>query len=146
MDIIVQKARRGRTIVVEKKRRRRRVTPLGETEMEVLQHVWDLGEATVAEVHERVLRERKVAYTTVMTVLKKLADKGFLNVDDSAQSYVYSAARPPEEVRGELAEDLVEMAFQGSPAALVQTLVRREELTATEREEILRLVNGLGET
>lgn len=129
----------------EERRRRRRLTPIGETEMEVLQHVWDLGEATVAAVHERVLRERKVAYTTVMTVLKKLADKGFLDVDDSAQSYVYSAARSPEEVRGELAEDLVEMAFRGSPAALVQTLVRREELTSAEREEILRLVNGLGD-
>ena len=61
--------------------KRKSLTPLGETEMEVLHHVWDLGRATVADVQARILRERKVAYTTVMTVMKKLADKGYLQFE-----------------------------------------------------------------
>lgn len=126
------------------RKRRRSLSPLGETEMEVLQHVWDLERATVADVHERVLRDRKVAYTTVMTVLKKLADKGFLSVDDSEQTYVYAAARPAHEVRESLVDDLVEKVFRGSPAALVQALVRREELSDEDRDEIMRLVGELG--
>ena len=56
--------------------KKKALTPLGETEMEVLQHVWQLRQATVAQVHERILISRKVAYTTIMTVMKKLSDKG----------------------------------------------------------------------
>ena len=54
------------------------LTPLGESEMEILHHVWDLGEATVSEVKERINEERKVAYTTVMTIMKNLYEKGYL--------------------------------------------------------------------
>ena len=82
---------------------RRTLHPLGETEMELLQHVWELDRATVGEVHQRVLETREVAYTTVMTVMKKLASKGYLAYTKEGNAYVYQAARPPEEVRTDLA-------------------------------------------
>jgi predicted transcriptional regulator len=126
-------------------KRGRSVSPLGETELEVLNHVWSLERATVSAVHERILRERKVAYTTVMTVMRKLASKGLLSVDESGQSYVYSAARPAEDVRGSLASDLVEKAFQGSASALVQALVRRERLSDEELAEIRVLLDEIGD-
>ena len=125
--------------------RKRSLTPLGETEMEVLHHVWELGQATVSEVQERIARTRKVAYTTVMTVMRKLAVKGYLQIDDSGQSYLYSPARTPEEVRGSLVEDLVDKVFHGSPSALVQALVQREPLSEEERTEIRRLLDQLAE-
>ena len=126
--------------------RKRSLTPLGETEMEVLHHVWELGHATVADVHERILRDRKVAYTTVMTVMKKLAGKGFLQFERDGASYVYSAARSPDEVRGGLLDALLDKVFHGSAAALVQTLVQREELSDADRERILRLVEAMPDT
>jgi predicted transcriptional regulator len=125
------------------KSRRRSLTPFGETEMEVLHHVWDLGEATVADVHSRILAERSVAYTTVMTVMRKLADKGFLTFTRDGPSYVYSAARPPEEVRQDLLRDVVEKVFKGSPSALVQSLVEDEHVSETERNELVRLIEEL---
>ncbi len=111
--------------------------------MEVLHHVWELGRATVADVHALVLRDRKVAYTTVMTVMKNLSEKGFLRFDRDGASYVYSAARTPDDVRGELLEALLDKVFHGSPTALVQTLVRRENISPGEREELRRLVENL---
>ena len=57
------------------------LTPLGGTEMEVLRHVWDLGTATVRDVHDRIRDERRIAYTTVMTVMKNLAEKGYLSFE-----------------------------------------------------------------
>ena len=124
--------------------RSKSLTPLGETEMEVLEHVWDLGEATVADVHARILRQRKVAYTTVMTVLKKLATKGFLTFTTRGASYVYSAARPAEEVRRELLRNVMDKVFQGSAAAVVHSLVRTEDLSEEERKEIRSLIRELG--
>ncbi|HMB94272.1 MAG TPA: BlaI/MecI/CopY family transcriptional regulator [Rhodothermales bacterium] len=123
--------------------RRKSLTPLGETEMEILHHVWDLRQATVADVRARILETREVAYTTVMTVMKNLADKGYLQFEKDGVTYVYSAARPPEEVRHSLVDDLVRKVFDGSPLALVQTLVRAENLTEAERQDLKRLIDEM---
>ena len=120
--------------------KRRSLSRLGETEMEVLHQVWAIGEASVADVHERMLGYRSVAYTTVMTVMKKLARKGFLHCDSSGSRYLYTAARAPAKVREELVQDLLDKVFHGSAAALVQTLVRGETLSAEESAEIQKLL------
>ena len=123
--------------------KRKSLTQLGETEMEVLHHVWDLGEATVADVRERILEDRDVAYTTIMTVLKKLAEKGYLTYHKEGRSYVYAPAQPPDEVQHNLLQRLMEKVFHGSPSALVQTLVKREDLTDAERQEIKQIIDAL---
>ncbi|MFB6247815.1 MAG: BlaI/MecI/CopY family transcriptional regulator [Salinibacter sp.] len=122
---------------------RKSLTHLGETEMEVLHHVWDLGEATVADVRERILEDRDVAYTTVMTVLKKLAEKGYLTYHKEGRSYVYAPAQSQGEVQHSLLRRLMEKVFEGSPSALVQTLVQREDLSDDEREKIKQLIDAL---
>lgn len=122
---------------------RKSLTPLGETEMEVLNHVWALGEASVNDVRERILEKRKVAYTTVMTVMKNLADKKYLKYRKEGLSYIYSAAIKPEDVRYNLVDRLVDKVFHGSPKDLVQALVQNEKLSDGEREEIKKMIDGL---
>jgi BlaI family penicillinase repressor len=122
---------------------RKSLTPLGETEMEVLNHVWELGEASVSEVREKILENRKVAYTTVMTVLKNLANKNYLKYRKEGLSYIYSAAIHPEDVRYNLVDRLVDKVFHGSPKDLVQALVQHEKLSDSEREEIKRMIDKL---
>ncbi len=125
--------------------RRKTLSRLGETEMEVLQHVWASGEASVADVHSRILRDRAVAYTTVMTVMQKLVKKGFLRCDSSGSRYLYMPARPPAQVREELLRDLLDQVFQGSASALLQTLVRGERFSPEERAEIQDLLASLAD-
>ena len=120
------------------------LTPLGGTEMEVLRHVWALGRATVREVHDRVREDRRVAYTTVMTVMKNLADKGYLAFERDGQSYVYTARRRPEEVRGSVLSGILDKVFGGDPASLVQTLVASDDLTEADRQRLRAIVDGLG--
>ncbi|MFO7799962.1 MAG: BlaI/MecI/CopY family transcriptional regulator [Rhodohalobacter sp.] len=124
---------------------RRSLTPLGETEMEILHHVWELEEASVADVRERMLEYREVAYTTVMTIMKNLSDKKFLKYRKEGLSYIYSAAINPDEVRGNLVHEIVDKVFKGSTKDLVQALVNKENLTAKEREEIKSLIDNLEE-
>jgi predicted transcriptional regulator len=123
--------------------RKKSLTQLGETEMEVLHHVWDLGEATVADVRERILEERDVAYTTIMTVMKKLADKGYLQYHKDGRTYVYAPAQEPDKVQHSLLRRLMESVFEGSPMALVQTLVRHEDLSDEERDEIRKMIDAM---
>jgi predicted transcriptional regulator len=119
------------------------LTPLGETEMEVLHHVWELQEATVNQVRDRILEDRKVAYTTIMTVMKNLADKGYLKYHKEGVTYVYSPAVEPESVRFSLLKDLVQKVFKGSPGQLVQTLVKNEDISDKERREIQNLIDDM---
>lgn|SRR5690606_9359730 len=122
---------------------RRSLSPLGGTELEVLQHVWALGRATVRDVYERVREDRRVAYTTVMTVMKNLAEKGYLTYEQDGAAYVYRAARPPEEVQSSLLSGFVEKVFGGSPAALVQTLALSEELDPEDLAALRRLIDRM---
>lgn len=123
--------------------RKKSLTQLGETEMEVLHHVWNLGEATVADVRERILAEREVAYTTIMTVMKKLADKGYLDYHKEGRSYVYAPAQAPDTVQHNLLRRVMDRVFEGSAMALVQTLVRHEDLSDEERDEIRKMIDAM---
>lgn len=111
--------------------------------MEVLHHVWELGEASVSDVRDRVLEERKVAYTTIMTVMKNLADKGYLKYRKKGISYIYSPAIEPAKVRSSLVGRLVDKVFKGSPKELVMALVNDENLDEEERREILNMIEKM---
>ncbi|HIG74101.1 MAG TPA: BlaI/MecI/CopY family transcriptional regulator [Bacteroidetes bacterium] len=118
------------------------LTPLGGTEMEVLRHVWDLGTATVRDVHDRIRDERRIAYTTVMTVMKNLAEKGYLSFERDGQTYVYRAERRPEEVRGTVLSGILDKVFGGDPASLVQTLVQADALSDADRDRLRQIIDG----
>lgn len=119
------------------------ITALGGTEMEVLRHVWRLGRATTREVHDAIRAERRIAYTTVMTVMKNLVAKGYLAQDTDGTAHVYHAAKAPAEVQGSLLSGVLAKVFGGSPGALVQTLVQHETLTDADRAELRRLIDAL---
>ncbi len=120
------------------------ITPLGGTEMEILREVWALGRATARDVHDRIAASRDVAYTTVTTVMKNLADKGYLTFERDGATFVYSAARPADEVRQSLLSTVVDKIFGGSARTLIQTLAGHESLTETEQAEVRRLLDQLG--
>lgn len=119
------------------------LTPLGETEMEVLHHVWNMGEATVKQVRKRILKSREVAYTTIMTVMKNLAEKGYLKYRKDGVTYVYSPAQEPDSVRFNLVKDLIKKVFKGSPSELVQTLVKGEDMDEKELSEIKKMIDQM---
>lgn len=113
--------------------------------MEVLHHVWNMGEATVKQVRKRILESREVAYTTIMTVMKNLAEKGYLKYRKDGVTYVYSPAQEPDSVRFNLVKDLVKKVFKGSPKELVQTLVQSEDLDEQELSEIKKMIDQMEE-
>ncbi len=120
--------------------------PLGEAEMEVLQHVWEGGgRVSVADIHAQVSQKRKVAYTTIMTIMRKLADKGYLRYEKHGSAYLYEAARPPGEVKHSLLTGILGKVFGGSPVDLVESLVTYEALSDKERAEIKEMLDRMEE-
>lgn len=111
--------------------------------MEILHLVWELKHATVADVQERLLQRREVAYTTVQTVLRNLTRKGYLTYEKDGATYVYAPARPAEEVQHSLLKSLLTKVFKDSPTAMVQTLVRFEALSDDEVDELRRMIDQM---
>lgn len=116
---------------------------LGERELQILNTVWELCTASVSDVHGILSQNEEIAYTTVMTTMKKLADKGYLTYEEVDKKYVYRPYMKPGDVRKGLLSDLIRSAFSGSPLSLVRTLVQDEELSEKEREEIRRLIDAM---
>ena len=122
---------------------RKSLTPLGDTEIEVLQHIWELNEASVSQVHNKIMQDRQVAYTTVMTIMKNLYKKGYLTYRKEGVSYIYSPSKSKESVQSNLIKSLVSKVFKGSPSALVQNLLQNEELSEQERREIKEMIEKM---
>ena len=119
---------------------REKLTP---RELAIMQVVWDRGDATVRDVHEALSRQRRVAYTTVMTLMSILVTKGHLARKQDERAYVYSPARPRQQVVGRLVRDFVDRVFSGSAHPLLLHLVKNEKLSPAERAELKRVIDRL---
>jgi predicted transcriptional regulator len=117
----------------------RRPAPLTDGELEIMHVVWELGEATVRQVHEVLARRRPVAYTTVMTMLGLLARKGHLKREEAGRAFVYRPAHPKGRVVSTMLDDFVARVFRGSARPLVLALLKDRKISMRELDEIARL-------
>jgi predicted transcriptional regulator len=115
---------------------------LTDQELEIMKIVWERHTATVRDVYEALLERRRVAYTTVMTMMKILEHKGYLNRKQVERAYVYRPAQPKSRVIRAMVRDFVNRVFNGSAEPLLVHLIEDHHLTADEIEEIRRLIGG----
>jgi BlaI family transcriptional regulator, penicillinase repressor len=118
---------------------RQRSPTLTGQELEIMKLVWDRDSATVRDVYEALLEKRKVAYTTVMTMMKILEQKKYLQRTQSDRAYVYRSAQPKRQVIGAMVRDFVNRVFNGSAEPLLVHLVEEHNLSREELEEIAQL-------
>ena len=102
-----------------------RARQLPELELEVMKVLWRRDEATVAEVQEELKPARPLAYTTVMTVLDRLARKGAADRDKQGRGYLYRPAVSKQEVRELAFERLLDDFFSRSPEKLLEYVQER---------------------
>lgn len=108
------------------------------SELAIMKVLWKLGAATVRQVLDGLPPDEAgpPAYTTVMTMMKQLADKGALNVDRARQPFVYSPAVGREAVMGQRVLHLLQNVFDGQTEELVLHLVEEADLSAQDLRRI----------
>jgi predicted transcriptional regulator len=115
---------------------------LTQRELEVMHVFWTRGQSTVAEIRDQLAAAgRDLAYTTVATLARILAEKGFLEQINAERPFQFRPARSFEEVSRSMLGDVVERVFRGSREQLLVRLLEQRRLTAKERamlEAILR--------
>jgi BlaI family penicillinase repressor len=119
----------------------RRPSPtLTPQELEIMKIVWQKREAKVRDVYETLLERRKVAYTTVMTMMKILEAKGHLRKRREEKAYVYCPTRPEGVVLRSMVREFINRVFNGSAQPMLVHLLKDRRLTEEEIEELARLI------
>jgi BlaI family transcriptional regulator, penicillinase repressor len=113
---------------------------LTDQELEIMKIVWQRGTATVRDVYEELLKSRKIAYTTVMTMLGILEQKGRVTKSARDRAYVYSPAEPQGQVVESMVHDFVERLFDGSAKPLLVHLAENKKISQKELDEISKLL------
>ena len=98
--------------------------------------VWRSGASTVRDVYETLLEHRKIAYTTVMTMMNILEQKGYLKKSSKDRAYVYQATRPQKQVIRGMVREFVDRVFNGSAEPLLLHLVEDRRVSEQDLEEI----------
>lgn len=102
--------------------------------------VWQRGEVTVRDVYEALRARRQLAYTTVLTMMKVLEQKGHLRKQARDRAHVYRPARSEAAVMRSMVREFVQRVFGGSARPLLVHLIEDRKLTRPELEELARMV------
>jgi len=119
------------------KKQKRKLT---DAELEIMHVVWELDGGTVRQVHELLNKQRPLAYTTVMTMMNILEEKGHLTRRKEGRAYRYEPVRPKNQVISGMVDDFVGRVFEGSAAPLVVSLVKDKKISKKDLDEIARMI------
>jgi BlaI family penicillinase repressor len=109
-------------------------------ELAIMKVVWTIEPATVRDVYERLRSSRDVAYTTVLTMMKILEQKGHVKKERVERAYVYRAARPRQQVLGGMVREFIDRVFDGASRPMLLHLVKHTKLSDKERKALLRAI------
>jgi BlaI family transcriptional regulator, penicillinase repressor len=115
---------------------RKSVAVLGELQKAVMDQVWDLGEATTRQVWERLNPLRPLAYTSVLSIMQRLEQAGWLKHHVRGRTYVYRATLTREQEDKRSLKDFIRRVFQGNSQLVFQHLI---DDGALSQEDLLAL-------
>ncbi|WP_273211341.1 BlaI/MecI/CopY family transcriptional regulator [Runella zeae] len=114
-----------------------------DSELEILQVLWQEGPCTVRQVNERLSQSRDVGYTTTLKLMQIMYEKGLLTRLEEARSHIYEANVTEEETQTTLLERFVDTAFRGSASKLVMHALGNHKATSAELDGIRKLLDQI---
>jgi len=113
-----------------------------ESELEILNILWEKGPVTVREVHEILEKNKDAGYTTTLKLMQIMHEKGLLNRDTSSKTHIYEAAVSREQAQGQMVQRMIDTVFKGSAMQLVMQALGNHK---TDREELQQIREYLKE-
>jgi predicted transcriptional regulator len=116
-----------------------------ESELEILQVLWQRGSATVREVNEELNLYKETGYTTTLKLMQIMTEKGLIQRDNSERSHVYSALVQEKDTQKQLLNRFVDTVFKGSALKLVMQALGNSTTSAEELSQIRSLLDNMEE-
>lgn len=114
-----------------------------ESELEILQIIWQNGPSTVRYVHDELSKSKDVGYTTTLKTMQNMHAKGLLTREEEGRYHIYNAAISAEKTQKQLLDIFVEAAFGGSTMKLVMQALGNHKASEKELNEIKKLLDGM---
>jgi predicted transcriptional regulator len=114
-----------------------------ESELEILQVLWQKGTASVREVHEELSKTKEAGYTTTLKLMQIMHEKGLVKRDASVKTHIYQPAVSREKTQKHLLGKMIDSLFGGSPTQLVIQALGDHQASPSELEEIQKLLDSL---
>jgi predicted transcriptional regulator len=114
-----------------------------DSELEILQVLWQNGASTVKAVNEKLNEKRSIGYTTTLKLLQIMYEKGLVERDENERSHIYSSAIKQNEIQKVLLDKLLETAFSGSAANLVMQALGNSKTSKDELKKIREYINKI---
>ncbi|MFM2394388.1 MAG: hypothetical protein RLZZ546_2370 [Bacteroidota bacterium] len=112
-----------------------------DSELEVLQILWQNGPQTVRFVNDEINKVREVGYTTTLKIMQIMLEKGLLSKEIIDRSHIFTAKAEEEATQAEMVKLFVDNTFRGSAASLVMRLLGSNDTTPDELEKIKKIIN-----
>ena len=114
-----------------------------ESELEILQVLWALGQATVRQVNDELNKKREIGYTTTLKLMQIMFEKKLVTRTDEGRYHLYQSAVSEDETQQQLIDIFVDTAFKGSAMKLVMQALGNHQTSAEELDEIKKLIAQL---
>ncbi|WP_242926155.1 BlaI/MecI/CopY family transcriptional regulator [Pontibacter vulgaris] len=114
-----------------------------ESELEILQVLWQNGPSTVRFVHEELSKTKEAGYTTTLKIMQIMAEKGMVEPDKSSRSHVYRPLLTEEATQRKLLDRFLDTTFRGSAMKLVMQALGNHQTSPEELDEIRNLLDKL---
>ncbi len=114
-----------------------------ESELEILQVLWNKEAATVRTVHEVLLKNKDAGYTTTLKLMQIMFEKGLVTRDSSSKTHIYQPAVSKEKTQQQFLNKMINSLFAGSSSDLVLQALGGHEASNDELEKIQQLINQL---
>jgi len=123
---------------------RHKTPTLTEAELRVMKAVWKMGAASVAEVQASFSSTKRLAYNTILTMMRILEQKGYLERQKLGRAHIYRPLVSPGQARSRAVRHLVRSFFEDSPEQLVLSVLQNERLTPQEIARLKDLIDKRG--
>jgi len=114
-----------------------------ESELEILQIIWEKGQCTVRDVHEVLAKTKDAGYTTTLKLMQIMHDKGLVERDTSAKTHLYKALITREQAQNTALDKIISTVFKGSPSQLIMQVLSSKKSSKAELDMIKDYLNKL---
>ena len=114
-----------------------------ESELEILQILWERKSATVREVHEELSKNKTAGYTTTLKLMQIMFEKGIVTRDDSAKTHIYQPAVSRKITQKQFLDKMINGLFAGSSTQLVLQALVNQNASKSELDEIQKYLDDL---
>lgn len=114
-----------------------------ESELEILNILWDKGTATVREIHEVLEKQKPSGYTTTLKLMQIMFEKGMLTREAQGKMHIYAAVIKREKAREQLMQKMIDTMFSGSTSQLIMQALGNHNSSQKELDEITAYLSQL---